>query len=277
MTKIPALARPEDLDMPPCSCGVLRVFRTLMKSGVSDAWGRSPIMSASKCGAEFTEQVVPRDRSTIPAGGRSREILRAGSCGPWATGSRNGARSIQNPGRRIRRARRTPETTTIEGRTPRSPNGSRAPGKKRRPSSAPGTPGEHRVRIHPQRRRQPPLSGPVCRWGGNIPGPVTTPAGGRPGSATARRRQEPGRHHSRVLRRVRADSAATGRIRAELARHGIQASAPERPEDHGRQRHDSLSTQKEGPNHHPGRGPPGPAGQAPQERHRRRAGGDTGR
>lgn len=31
MTKIPALARPEDLDMPPCSCGVLRVFRTLMK------------------------------------------------------------------------------------------------------------------------------------------------------------------------------------------------------------------------------------------------------
>ena len=85
--------------------------------------------------------------------------------------------------------------------------------------------------------------------------------------ATARRRQDPGRHHRPVLRRVRADSAATGRIRAELARHGIQASALEPPEDHGRKRHDSLSTQEEGPNHHPGRGPPRPAGAGPRRNH----------
>ena len=34
----------------------------------------------------------------------------------------------------------------------------------------------------------------------------------------------------------RPGTAATGRARAGPARHGIQASAPERPEDHGRQR-----------------------------------------
>ena len=66
----------------------------------------------------------------------------------------------------------------------------------------------------------------------------------RPLSATARRRQDFGRHHRPVLRRVRADSAATGRIRAELARHGIQASALEPPEDHGRKRHDSCQPRK---------------------------------
>ena len=55
-------------------------------------------MSALKYSAEFT-----RDRSTIPSGGRSREVLRAGPCGPWATGSRNGAQSTQSLGLRIRR------------------------------------------------------------------------------------------------------------------------------------------------------------------------------
>lgn len=132
MTKIPALARPEDLDMPPCSCGVLRVFRTLMKSGVSDAWGRSPIMSASKCGAEFTEQVVPRDRSTVPAGGRDREALRAGPLRTVGGRSRDGAQSTQGRGRGIPRTQGTPETTTVESGAPARP-GAR-PGWKPSPS-----------------------------------------------------------------------------------------------------------------------------------------------
>ena len=59
--------------------GVLRVFSGTdeEKGGVSDVWGRGSIMSASRCGAEFTEQVVPRGRSTVPAGGRDREALQA--------------------------------------------------------------------------------------------------------------------------------------------------------------------------------------------------------
>ncbi len=55
-------------------------------------------MSAPKYSAEFTEQVVPRGRSTVPAGGRGREVPRAGLCGPWASGSGDGAQSTPKPG-----------------------------------------------------------------------------------------------------------------------------------------------------------------------------------
>ncbi len=80
----------------------------------------------------------------------------------------------------------------------------------------------------------------------------------RPGSATAKRRQD----LTVIGARFFDESEQTygyRRIRAEFARHGVRAGALERPEDHGRQRHDSLSAQEEGPYHRPVRRPSGPA------------------
>ena len=231
-------------------------------------------MSAPKYSAEFTEQVVPRDRSTVPAGGRGREALRAGPADRGQLGREMAHRAPRTQGRGFleRGERRRPRRLKAE--PPRGPDGSRAPRKKRRPSSAPGVPVSTMDGFIRSEEGNYPVRS-MCRW-------VKVSRSGcyawrdRPGSATARRRQD----LTVIGARFFDESEQTygyRRIRAEFARHGVRAGALEHPEDHGRQRHDSLSTQEEGPSPGPSRGPPKPAGQAPQECHRRRAGSDMGR
>ena len=83
-----------------------------------------------------------------------------GPCGPWAVGRGTAHRAPRaGDGEFLEhRGRRRPRRLKAEPpRGPgRGPDGSRAPRRKRRPSPAPGAPGEHHGRIHPQRRRQPP-------------------------------------------------------------------------------------------------------------------------
>ena len=80
----------------------------------------------------------------------------------------------------------------------------------------------------------------------------------RPGSATAKRRQD----LTVIIARFFADSDQTygyRRIRAGPRPTRDPGRRADRPEDHGRQRNDSLSAQEEGPYHRPGCGPSRPA------------------
>ena len=153
-------------------------------------------MSAPKYSAEFTEQVVPRDHSTIPSGGRGREVLRVGPADRGQLGREMAHRASRaRGGEFVDRGERRDQT--IEGRAPRGPHGSRAPRRKRRPSSL-RSPSEHQVRIHPQRRRQ--LSRPVhVSVGESIQVRLLRLA--RPARlSNSQEKTGPDRHHRPVLR-----------------------------------------------------------------------------
>lgn len=191
LTPAPAAGGPRSPHTPRrTDSGVLRVFRALVMSGVSGVWGRGSIMSAPEYSAEFTEQVVPRDRSTVPSGGRGREALRAGllrTVGVRVAGRRTehprarGRGNSSNAGGCWRPRRLKAEPPARPGARGRAPRG------KRRPSSAPGAPGEHHGRIHPRRRRRLSRPAPCPGGGGSSPGPAVTP-----GAAGPARRQPGG-------------------------------------------------------------------------------------
>ena len=211
-------------------------------------------MSAPKYSAEFTEQVVPRDHSTIPSGGRGREVLRVGPADRGQLGREMAHRASRaRGGEFVDRGERRDQT--IEGRAPRGPHGSRVP-EKSGGLLRPGVPVSTKYGFIRSEEGNYPVRS-MCRWA-KVSRSGYYAWRDRPGSATAKRRQD----LTVIIARFFADSDQTygyRRIRAGPRPTRDPGRRADRPEDHGRQRHDSLSAQEEGPYHRPGCGPSRPA------------------
>ena len=120
-----------------------------------------------------------------------------------------------------------------------------------------------------------PCPAPCAWWGGSIPDPGVAPGATGPCQQLSGEDRIPGRHRRPVLRRPPAGHCGhrPSPCRARPPRNPSQrASASGRSWPPTLM--NPLQAQEEGPDHGPSRGPSGPAGQTPQERHRQRVGGD---
>ena len=178
-------------------------------------------MSAPKYSAEFKEQVVleiiqrsrpvaevARSYGLAPAdrGQLGREMAQG------APGTRDGEFLERGERRRPRRLKAEPCEARMEAEPP---------GRKRRPSPAPGVPVSVKYGfIRGEEGNYPVRS--MCRWA-KVSRSGYYAWRNRPLSATARRRQDLTVIGARFFADPRPDPAATSRIRAGPARHGAQS------------------------------------------------------